>query len=418
MGIKKIKISNFKSFKDLEVHLNDFNILIGANASGKSNFIHVFEFLRDIANFGLDDAISMQGDIEYLRNINIGDKNIFSVEITSSYGEDRGYFGKEVDDDIIGIEMSEVFYKFSIQFYKGKSGYKIIEDKLSVIFGLLKLHKKKQKKEKVGEGTFSLTRNNGKIESEFNIPTDIKIDKKDIFPFMEIFSELELTKNLLLETPFLRMPFDVADIFQEVSVYNLDPKLPKKAIPITGKTELEGDGSNLAIVLKKIMKGKEGMKQFSNIIHDVLPFVESIDVQKFADKSLLVHLKEIYSKDKLLPAPFLSDGTLNITALIIALYFGKKPFVIIEEPERNIHPHLISKVVEMMREVSNKKQIIVTTHNPEIIKHAKLEEILFIARDKDGFSQVTRLAENEQVKIFLENEMGMDELYVQNLLEL
>jgi len=38
MAIKKLRISNFKSFGDLEIELGNFNVLIGANASGKSNF--------------------------------------------------------------------------------------------------------------------------------------------------------------------------------------------------------------------------------------------------------------------------------------------------------------------------------------------------------------------------------------------
>ncbi|KLO21563.1 hypothetical protein X275_08740 [Marinitoga sp. 1197] len=49
MKIKKLKVKNFKSFNELEVELKNFNVLIGANAAGKSNFIHIFEFLRDIA---------------------------------------------------------------------------------------------------------------------------------------------------------------------------------------------------------------------------------------------------------------------------------------------------------------------------------------------------------------------------------
>jgi predicted ATPase len=63
MGIDKIKVSNFKSFNNLEVDLNNFNVLIGSNASGKSNFIKIFEFLRDISKYGLDNAISMQGGL-------------------------------------------------------------------------------------------------------------------------------------------------------------------------------------------------------------------------------------------------------------------------------------------------------------------------------------------------------------------
>jgi predicted ATPase len=417
MGIKKIKIKNFKSFKDLEVELNDFNIVIGANASGKSNFIHIFEFLRDIVNFGLDNAISMQGDIEYLRNITVGNNENFSIEITADFEEKSHFLAKILEDNVLGIRALEIFYKFTIEFIKSKSKFKIISDELSIKFELLKIDAQKQAEKKMGTGTVCLKVKNREIESKLDISPDLKIDKNDIIPFLDVINKLP-EKTLIIETPLSKIPFEVAGIFQNAAVYDFDPKLAKRAISIAGKNELEGDGSNLAIALKNIMKDKDSRKQFSNIISDVLSFVESIDVQKFADKSLLVYLKEIYSKDKLLPASFLSDGTLNIAALIIALYFSKKPLVIIEEPERNIHPHLVSKIVEMMREVSKKKQIIVTTHNSEFLKHARLEDILFIARDKEGFSQVSKPAENEQVKIFLENEMGIDELYVENLLEL
>ncbi|MBM3236151.1 hypothetical protein FJZ31_07610 [Candidatus Poribacteria bacterium] len=58
MAIKKIKIANFKSFKDLEVELGRFNVLIVGNASGKSNFVQIFKFLRDIKDYGLDNAMS------------------------------------------------------------------------------------------------------------------------------------------------------------------------------------------------------------------------------------------------------------------------------------------------------------------------------------------------------------------------
>jgi predicted ATPase len=119
-----------------------------------------------------------------------------------------------------------------------------------------------------------------------------------------------------------------------------------------------------------------------------------------------------------LPASLISDGTINITALIIALFFEKKPLTIIEEPERNIHPYLISKVVEMMKDASNNIQILVSTHNPEIVKLADLENLLLISRDKEGFSVISRPSEKENVKTFLKNEIGIEELYIQNLLEL
>ena len=44
IGITNIKVKNFKNFKDLEVNLNNFNILVGSNASGKSNFNYIKNF--------------------------------------------------------------------------------------------------------------------------------------------------------------------------------------------------------------------------------------------------------------------------------------------------------------------------------------------------------------------------------------
>jgi predicted ATP-dependent endonuclease of OLD family len=70
-----------------------------------------------------------------------------------------------------------------------------------------------------------------------------------------------------------------------------------------------------------------------------------------------------------------------------------------------------------MKDASIKKQIIVTTHNPEMVKNADLENILLVSRDKDGFSTISRPAEKEEVKTFLKNEIGIEDLYVQNLLE-
>ena len=46
MAIKRIKVSNFKSFDAVDLELSKFNMVIGANASGKSNFIQAFKFFE------------------------------------------------------------------------------------------------------------------------------------------------------------------------------------------------------------------------------------------------------------------------------------------------------------------------------------------------------------------------------------
>ncbi len=410
--ITRIKVSNFKSFGHLDVQLKDFNILIGANAAGKSNFIHVFEFLRDIVNFGLENAVSMQGDRDFLRNVNLEPGEKISFEIFS----EPEAIEKLMPWSSHHAKIEESIYKFSIKFSSPGIGFEILEDCLSLKYKLIDGQSESNAGE-IGAGVLTFSSFNEKITPKLEVSAGASID-------MNVFSHLfppnaDIPHNtLLLETPFLKMRTDIPWIIQKTMVYDFDPKGPKKAIPLAGKSDLEEDGSNLAIALKKILDDKEKQRRFSNLINDVLPVVESVDVKKLSDKSLIVRLRETYNRDTFLPASFLSDGTLNITALMIAFYFDKKPVIIIEEPERNLHPALASKILEMMKEVASKKQIIVTTHSPELLKHADPEDILFIARDKDGFSNITRPVEKAQVRTFLENEMGMDELYVQNLLEL
>lgn len=430
MAIRKIRATNFKNFRELEIELGKFNVLVGANASGKSNFIQIFKFLRDIAKSGLDNAISMQGGVRYLRNINIGSSENLSITVVSD--QEVGLFGGETKKgEIVGIKPYEIIYEFVLRFKRRGTGFEIAKDKLTEKCNFVKLEEKKNKikeKEKIGKGEIIISCTNGKVNIDLNKPVEVPITEDDIFPIF--FRKEKIPPHtLLLETPFFYMP-PVGRIFSNISIYDFDPKLPKRATPITGKAELEENGSNLSIVLSNIIRHKDKKRKLFNLINELLPFVDDIDVENFADKSLLFTLRETYSEKQYLPASSISDGTINVTALLVALYFEKvrrkglilspltiNPLTIIEEPERNIHPYLISKVVDMMKDASQKKQIIVTTHNPEVVKHVDRKNILLVSRDKEGFSTISRPADEKEIKTFLKNEIGIEELYVQNLLE-
>jgi predicted ATPase len=102
----------------------------------------------------------------------------------------------------------------------------------------------------------------------------------------------------------------------------------------------------------------------------------------------------------------------------VCLFFEEKLLKIIEEPERSIHPQIISKLVDMMKESSRKTQLIITTHNPQFIKHADMDDILLISRNEQGYSVISRPAKTKMLKSFLKKDLGIDDLYVQNILEL
>jgi len=411
MAIKKIRISNFKSFKNLEIELGEFNVVIGANASGKSNFVEIFKFLRNITNEGLENAISREGGVDYLKNINIGCSENFLVEIVCL---PEGAFGHIpiIAEPIYG-ELYDMIYKFIIRFKKGKGRFEIEEEFINKC-------KLSFKEETINQVDAVYSNVNGEAQFDLkNLSNEVSEEtRRHICSFFSASS----IKNIPPETTLLSNPcFTIGflkKIFSDISIYDFDPKLPKRAIPMTGKVELEEDGSNLALVLKNVIEDKDRKRKFDNFIKYLLPFVEDLEIERFADRSLFFKLRENYFKDQYLPAFLLSDGTINVTALIIALYFEKRVLTIIEEPERNIHPSLISKVIEMMKDASQGKQVIVTTHNPEIVKHAGLENILLVSRDTEGFSVISRPHEKETVRTFLQNELGIEDLYVQNLLEL
>jgi predicted ATPase len=409
MAIKKIKVSNFKSFKELDLELGNFNVVIGANASGKSNFVQIFRFIRDIANMGLDNAISLQGS-EYLTNIGISPPKLLSLKIIAASGE----FGLIIEEKSVIVSMNEADYEFVLKFKPAKSGFEIEKDFLSLGLSYARFAKTKNGKLKegkvIGPGKLIIRNEKGTPKFELKRPESVKANEKSIFPPFILQQKLK-PKTLLLESPFLFFP-PFKNVFSNIAIYDFDPKLSKKAVPVTGKFELDEDGSNLSLVLKSIVENADKRRKFSNLIKDLLPFVDHLATDKFADKFLLFKLRETYFKNIYFPASFISDGTVNISAL----YFEQKSLSIIEEPERNIHPHLISKVMDMMKDASENKQIIVTTHSPEVVKHTDLENILLVSRDKEGFSTISRPGEKKEVKIFLKNEMGVDELYIQNLL--
>jgi len=435
MAIKRIEAKNFKSFKKLGVNLGDLNILIGANASGKSNFVDIFRFLRDIKSSGLENAISLQGGVEYLRNLNVGSSEELSLEVVFDH-----VFG------INTIRIHETIYKFAIKFEDTGSGFKVVEDRLTQKFSMSGL-----RKEITGSGEIIFSNVDGKIGVTLGKHSESAIGLDGIISSFFVpenlphgaFLLLEASFPYILQTPLnnmgngipiydfdsrfakasfpdilqiLQIPLDSMD--NGIPIYDFESRIVKNSIPKRVKAELEENGSNLAVVVKNIMESEDGKRKLLNLVTYLLDFVVDLQVEQRMDKSFLLKLRERYS-EKYLPVDLISDGTIDMIALTVALYFGKESLAIIEEPDRGVHPHLISRAVHMMEDASSNKQIIVTTHSPEVVKYANLDNLLLISRDKDGFSSITpRPAEKETVKIFLENEIGIEELYADSLLEM
>lgn len=404
--LKRLKVRNFKSFVDLDVEFKEFNVLVGSNASGKSNFGQIFQFLKDMRG-GLADALAMQGGIEYVRNFNGG--NRMSIELDIDFPAIR--LPRNLSNPQYLLYNTHVKWNFEIEMGQ-RSGFKILSDAWRFyITGT-------NKKERI-DGILNIKSENGKLFVEPDFPIDI-VAKKPLNLYKTLYGyRLKAAKNTsILESHIVAdvmFPW-VGYFFNQLEIYDFAPKLAKRPSAIGGRLGLETDGSNLPLVLRDILSNAEKKRKFNNLTSDILPFVKSLGVKSTVDKSLVFMTEESYSKGRHLPAALVSDGTTNAVALVVALHFEDAQLAVIEEPERSVHPALLSGMVDMMKDASSNKQIIITTHSPEIVRQSGIDRLLLIRRGDSGSSLITRPSEEREVQSFLESEMDIGEMHVQRLL--
>ena len=412
MHISRIRVKNFKSFKEIDLELGDLNVFVGANASGKSNLVNVFSFLRNIAQHGLENAISLEGGADYLLNTAIGIDRPLEVLLCFK-------INLEGKTDKLLSNYTEGRYSFSIQFHDDYQ-FEVIKDNLIFSEKPISFEDKSVLKTDYKKLLVEIIRTNGE-------DTIIHKYGRSSYPIISVQSKLNYKdtdfeqneKSLFLENPFFNLTTRNNCNWENLAIYDFDPNSSKKSTSIMGLRDLDEDGGNLSLVIKNILQNKDLKRKFLNLTGLMLPFVGDLRVNQGMDKSVLFGVKESYSNgsDVYMPASFLSNGTINAIALIVALYFEESAPKIFEEPERNLHPKLLAQLMDIFGEVAEKKQIIITTHNPELVRHAPLENLFLVSRDKEGFSTIKKPIDNHEVQVFLDGEVGIAELFVQDLLE-
>lgn len=430
MKIEKIEVENFKCFNNIKLELKNFNVIIGKNASGKSNIINIIKFIKDLLMNGIDDAIDLQGGINYLYNSNIRNKKPIKIKfVINTYDEEtfrRMSIMYSFQRKSIMLEKYEV--TLVIQPNKCGTGYKILENSAKIYYAILKLKKNKNFKEnydldnrlknykKMGQIIQTCCEKNDKIDEDFS--GDITEDIKDK---IEIHKELFLSRatmikkeNLLLVNYIPAFYFFQLTGGDNIKIYDFNPKNLKSASIINKQNILEEDGSNIANVIQRILKNTDEKRKLLLLLKKLMPFIEDISTEKSFNKSMYFKVKENNKND--LPSVLLSDGTVNIIAIIVALYFERNnDIVIIEEPEKNIHPKLANQLVTLMKDVGNRKQVIVTTHNTQLLASVELKDIVYVYRNHNMYSDIERPDKNARVKEFIKNELDIGDLLYEGL---
>ena len=324
-------IKNFRSLGNLTLTFKDLTILVGCNSSGKSNSLQALSILSLMLKIGSPLPVEfMQRFLRFGGNKDI----TFSITVKEA-------------------KKKTAEYTVSASLEEGKLSYSREE---------LVIGKHKVIEAKNGDGT--VRDEKGKNPQRYQSKAG----------------------NLALKSAgdFGDRPFTgrLAEFIINWDFYDLDPKLMR--------------GSPMFVIGDNIVMNRENIPSLGSTgreIQDVLQYWAENDREKFElvsqelDDCLGISLKlvdeegekiiKVLEKDSLeIPLSNMSDGTLRIMAYYVLLHQDQLPTLIgIEEPERNLHPGLLREVASVVKRLSQKTQVIITTHSSQLLDCFNLDEI-------------------------------------------
>ena len=436
-SLRRVSIKNFKSLHDCEIDIKELNVVVGANASGKSNLVEVFRLLKKIyvdkdinpfsewwgydnvvwgKNEDLPITIGLDFDIEgydvYFETTFTGVGGSF--QILREVLDVRGYVKFEKEGEWLIVKHDLGFLDSiinNLREYDASNGSK----------AKLKKEKNKLIKEKKYNikselslfnlflpdqswGGYVITEKKSKNNFMLNlieIPRGVfqKDEKFEEIPVLcpaiedeEEFEEGNFTYHTAL--------FDTAtqEILSTVSqlmiLYPLNIRLMKKPQPFKREDKLKEDGSNIANVFHSIYL-KEGKipEDIYNPLSIVFPNTE---VRPYVTEDGRVFIR-VYEDGVEFNPPNVSDGLYKILTILTAIHL-KPPLLIVDELENSLHPETLELVLDTIK--TSEVRTIITTHSPVLVDMTEPDDIILIEKEQ-GESKFKRPEDPEKIRKFL-----------------
>jgi AAA15 family ATPase/GTPase len=329
--LKRVSIQNFKSLKDVTLDLQKVNLLIGPNNSGKTNFLKAFNFTYQF----LDGKKNVADSAHYRKD-------------PENYIDIRFFF-----DEYKPIDHSDKYLAIIIR----KAFDLKEEDPYEVRFG-----------------------RNQTIDSD-----NIYLEEND--------------------DPGIDLILDYAG---KIIVYRPDPNQINKPGPLMRNTiQVDAQCSNLMSFFDYIRD--EHFDIFLRIQQDLHFCLPEFDQINFQNTSPTEEQRKIYgditfkkiglslkNEGTIYWAEELSEGTLYLVALLCIINQPNPPkLLLLEEPEKGIHPRRIREVMDFIFRLAEEKdvQIILTTHNENVLNEfTSIPEAVFVfEKDQEGATHVKNL---------------------------
>ncbi|NES94605.1 MAG: AAA family ATPase [Desertifilum sp. SIO1I2] len=368
--LKQLTLTNWKSFRHAKLPLDPLTVLIGTNASGKSNALEALEFLKRIA-LGQD-----------LKTALMGDSTIPGIRGGAEWAayQSEYYFELEV---VVQGENSNIDYLYTLT----------VQTKPIVQLS----------GESIRKNQYDLLISTERQDNSSTI---------DVLVHLEPYEHWEHSWNrshsiILTQATGFYHDIEGLDIVSRAikNILVLDPVPYKMREYSPLSEEIQRDGSNIAGVLAAL--SEEEQVQVESALSSYVKHLPEGDIQKvWAEKvgrfgtDAMLYCKELWKGDRTMDidARGMSDGTLRFLAIVTALLTRPEGSqLIIEEVDNGLHPSRADLLLKILREIGEQRKIdlLVTTHNPALLDALGPEMIPFVVvahRDNEtGDSQLTLL---------------------------
>ena len=158
-------------------------------------------------------------------------------------------------------------------------------------------------------------------------------------------------------------------------------------------------GDNVAQVAQYLYENhRERFERVLEAMRLRVPGVSDVEAKPTEDGRLVLRFQDGSFKDPFI-ARYVSDGTIKMFAYLVLLYDpAPHPLLAVEEPENQLYPDLLRELVEEFRDYARRGgQVFVSTHSPDFLNGATLDEIFWLVKE-EGFTTVRRGSDNELLK--------------------